>query len=146
MRVKKAQVSVEFLLVSGFIMMIMMGSLVLVMNFAKTSTDEFITKSVNSIGNTMVNNAELLGVYGNPARKVLEFSFPPRISNMSVENDHYLFFEVQTRAGSTKYYGFYSSYNISADFKEKDYIEGKHRFLLEVNSSAEEVRIERWVQ
>lgn len=142
---KKAQVSLEFLMVTGFIMLVMMGSLSFLLHFAQTSTDEFVTRRVNDIGKKITNNAELLGVYGAPARKVLVFSFPPRVINMSIENDHFLFLLVQTKEGSKKYYGFYSSYNITGNFDERDYVEGKHSFLLQVNETIDEVRVSRWV-
>ncbi|MGM5482962.1 MAG: hypothetical protein ACQESF_05850 [Nanobdellota archaeon] len=145
MRTKKAQVSLEFLMVTGFIMIVLMGSLSFLAYFAKTSTDEFISQRVEGIGETIVNTAELLGVYGEPSRRIIEFNFPPRISNITIENGHYLFIQVQGRSGTKRYYGFYSSHKMNGEFKKRDYTPGKHYFLMQINESNNEVNIQRWV-
>ncbi|MFW6449519.1 MAG: hypothetical protein ACOCZ6_00565 [Nanoarchaeota archaeon] len=142
MNTKRAQVSLEFLLVTALIMMIMMGSLSFLLFFAQSSTDRFVQDRVQDIGKTMVKNAELLTVYGPPAKRVVDFNFPPRVLNMTIEDDHYLFIKVQMISGPTQHYMFYSSYNMSGEFEERDFSEGRHSFLLEANET--EVKVKRW--
>ena len=140
---KKGQSSLEFLMIVGIVSVVLMTSLVVLLNFARGSTDEIVMNQIDTIGNTITENAEMLLIYGYPARRTVEFSFPANVRNMTLTGDHILHFEVSL-TGRTTYMGYHSNVNISADFDERDFMVGERQFLMRVSEDEDKIIIERW--
>ncbi len=141
--IKRGQTSVEFLLLVGLVSLVLMASLTLLLNFARSSTDEIVINQIDTIGKKITDNAEMLSVYGYPARRVLDFSFPENLNNLTIAGGKTLYFNVALTERTT-YMGFYSNANISANFSESDFTKGDKRFLLKVSECEDKVMIERW--
>ena len=85
---KKSQYAVEYLLIVGIGLLILIPSIAIFYNYSIEQTEEAISSRVNSIGRAIVNNAETVYYMGAPSRRTIEQEFPDKIHNISIKRDH----------------------------------------------------------
>jgi uncharacterized protein (UPF0333 family) len=83
---KRSQFAVEYLLVVGIGLIILIPSIILFYNYSTTQSEETISVRINNIGRNIVNNAETIYFMGPPSRRTLEEEFPNKIFNISISN------------------------------------------------------------
>lgn len=88
---KKSQYATEYLLIVGIGLIILIPSIALFYNYSMGQSDEAIISRVNSIGRSIVSNAETVFYMGEPSRRTIEHEFPNKIYNISIlsEDDYY---------------------------------------------------------
>lgn len=94
----KAQVSVEYLLIIGFVAVITIPLIILYYNYTADSSDEIITSQINQIANKIVDAAESVYFLGEPSQTTIKAYIPSKITGASLDNKEVLF-NVSTRAG-----------------------------------------------
>ncbi|MBI5389207.1 hypothetical protein HZB01_02380 [Candidatus Woesearchaeota archaeon] len=80
----KAQASVEYILISAFIIMIVLPILFFSYKYSDTSKKEVIASRVQDIGITITDTAEAVYYMGAPARITVTANMPEGISNLSI--------------------------------------------------------------
>jgi uncharacterized protein (UPF0333 family) len=83
---KKAQFAVEYLLVVGIGLVILIPSLAMFYNYSSGQTEEAIVAKIGTIGRSILNNAETVYYMGPPSRRTLELEFPRKIHNFTIQN------------------------------------------------------------
>jgi len=139
---RKAQYSLETLFVISISSVLLLPAIYLFYDFVVESTEGIVENQISRIGNSFVENANLVYNYGNEARIVADFNFPENILNMSLEQNRSLVFVIQTNNGKEDHlYSF--GINVTADFQEEDYNYGKKSFEFQTIRGGELVSIRR---
>ena len=94
----KAQVSVEYLLIIGFVVIITIPLIILYYNYTADSSDEIITSQINQIANKIVDAAESVYFLGEPSQTTINVYIPSQITGASLDNKEVLF-NVSTKGG-----------------------------------------------
>jgi hypothetical protein len=136
---KKSQSSVEFIVIVGISMVVLMFSSVLLFNYSRYSTGSILNSRVNEIGQSMVTNANIIYELGPPAKTVIEYNFPPLIDNISIVNDHLLSIRTSILVNSS-YSGYDSPVKLNASFKKEDFTQGRKRFVFEAFDNHVEIK------
>lgn len=85
---KKAQAAMEYLMIAGFVMLIMLPLVYLVYNYTQESSADIVNAQITKLGRDMINNAESVYYFSNPSKITLDFNMPRGVLNMSVhQND-----------------------------------------------------------
>lgn len=94
----KAQISVEYLVIIGFVAVITIPLIVLYYTYTANSSDEIATSQINQIANKIVDAAESVYYLGEPSQTTIRVYIPGQIVGASLNNKEVLF-NVSTRAG-----------------------------------------------
>ena len=94
----KGQISVEYLLVIGFVAIITVPLIILYYKFTTDASDEIITSQINQIARKIVDSAESVYFLGNPSQTTIKVYMPNKIIGASLDNKEVVF-NVTTRAG-----------------------------------------------
>ena len=94
----KGQISVEYLLVIGFVAIITIPLIILYYKFTTDASDEIITSQINQIARKIVDSAESVYFLGSPSQTTIKVYIPNKIKGASLDNKEVVF-NVTTRAG-----------------------------------------------
>ena len=83
----KAQAAIEYALVAGFVLAILLPAALIFYNYSNTTGEDVREGQLFRLGNNIVDSAELLYYQGEPARTVLDETLPTGISNISIQKD-----------------------------------------------------------
>lgn len=98
----KAQSSMEFLLVTGFALIIL-TSIMLVAYFNVSTFGEDVTAAqIQKVGNQIIDGANAVYYNGPPSKKTLTLYFPELIKNIEIANQSVVF-TVQGSGGPYQY-------------------------------------------
>ncbi len=138
----KAQVATEFLLITGFFLLIIVPTVFYFYGYAQEAATDVESSKVESIGNSIVDTAESVFYYGRYSRLTLNVDLPNGISNLNVTCSETVD-EEQTKLEKCKLYItmlknelFFPSnvpliYEPTDEQAEKDIVQGKHSIILE---------------
>lgn len=73
---RKAQFAVEYLLVTGFLFMLLIPSLFILYNYTAQSQEQLSLARANEVGNAMVANAEKVYYYGKGSKLTIQAAMP----------------------------------------------------------------------
>ncbi|MEM4268124.1 MAG: hypothetical protein QXK37_04825 [Candidatus Woesearchaeota archaeon] len=138
----KAQISMEFLLVFTFSLLLLLPAFYLMSNYIQDTSSSAVAYQVSQIGKIMVETAQTVHAHGKDARLVVEVEMPDYISGIKIINNNlvqidYLF------AGQENMYLSLSSVNITGEFVPADWSPGKKSF--QIDSKGDYVLIKRIV-
>jgi len=94
----KSQISVEYLLVMGFVTVITIPLIILYFTFTGSSSSEIITSQVGQIANKIVDSAESVYFLGAPSQTTITVYIPEQIVGASLNNREVVF-NVSTKDG-----------------------------------------------
>lgn len=95
---RKAQVSMEYLVIVGFVAVIVIPMIIIFYTYADRTEDEVISNQVNKIGLKIGDAAEAVYYLGEPSRTRIRAYFPKNINNISIGNNEVTFI-VHTKDG-----------------------------------------------
>ncbi len=72
----KAQFAVEYLLVTGFLFMLLLPSLYILYNYSQQSQEQLSLARANEVGNAIVANAEKVYYYGKGSKLTINVAMP----------------------------------------------------------------------
>ncbi len=124
---KRAQVSVETVILFGFITLMLIPASALVYNYLIKSTDDIIQNRAMQIGRGFVENANLMYNYGEKAKIVADYNFPDHIVNMTIEHGDTLIITIETHTGLDPLI-FNLGLNVTGSFNESTWSEGYKSF------------------
>jgi len=94
----KGQISVEYLMVIGFVAVITIPLVIIYYTYTADSSDEIITSQINQIARKIVDAAESVYFLGSPSQTTLKVYIPSQIAGASLGNKEVLF-NISTRSG-----------------------------------------------
>jgi len=137
---KKAQSAVETMFVVAISSALLLPAIYVFYDFLQSSSGEIIDNQINQIGNGFVENAGMMYNYGNNARINVDYAFPDKIHNMSIERNRVLRITIGTKSGERDYtYSF--DHNVTATFVPHDWQSGKKTFEFRTIKKGEVVLI-----
>jgi hypothetical protein len=92
----------EYLLITGFVFLILAVILVVSYSQSATFTREVTSSQIQKVGNQIVDAANAVYYAGPPTKKTLKLYFPELINNVTISNTA-LNFNVQGAAGPSEY-------------------------------------------
>jgi len=94
----KSQVSIEYLMVMGFVVVITIPLLLIYFTYTSDSKDEIISSQVLQIATKIVDASEKVYSLGEPSQTTIKVYIPAQIVNASLK-DREVLFNVSSRAG-----------------------------------------------
>ncbi len=111
MREKNAQVSMEYVIVIGFVMLITIPLILIFYEHTRATSDQVITNQVDQIARKIIDNSETIYYIGEPSRTSIKVYMPENVENVTIGNNE-INFRVKTNVGITDI-SYVSSVNIS---------------------------------
>ncbi len=101
MHKKRAQFSLEYMMVIAFVMVLFMPALAVLMGNSADSDVEFSRLKVNVLANNILDEAKTMYYSGGYAKRSIKYILPDRVEAfyLSGENNDSLVFEMQTPLG-----------------------------------------------
>ena len=96
----KSQISVEYMLIIGFAMLMTTPLLLIYYTYSSDSSDSVATGQALQIARTIVDSSESVYYLGRPSQTTLKLNFPDRIDSINVSGRE-LVFKMKTRSGIT---------------------------------------------
>ena len=94
----KSQISVEYMLIIGFVAVMIVPLIILYYTYTTNSKDEIISSQVNQLAKRIVDAAESVYFLGEPSQTTLRIYIPNRIMGASLDNKEVVF-NMSTRSG-----------------------------------------------
>ena len=95
---KEAQVSVEYLIIIGFVTLITIPLIIIYYTFTQESTDDINSVQIDQIGKKIVDAAESVYYLGEPSQTTIRVKIPPNVVLANLSN-YEVVFRLKTRAG-----------------------------------------------
>lgn len=114
----KAQVSVEYIFIIGFVTIITIPLLVIYYTYSAQSKDIVATSQAMQIARKIVDSAESVYYLGKPSQTTLKVNFPDNIVSTNLSNRE-IVFKISTNSGVTDVVEI-SSVNISGSLPITD--------------------------
>ena len=87
----KGQVSIEYMLVLGFMFLMLIPLVALYNSAQQDSSDELVNGQLLRVGNTLRDAAERVYFAGDPAQEQVELYFPDKLKQISIYNTSIVF-------------------------------------------------------
>jgi Flp pilus assembly pilin Flp len=78
------QAAIEYLMIAGFVMTIMLPLVYLVFNYTQESTADITNAQIQKFGRDLVNNAESVYFFSEPSKITLEMNMPQGVRNITI--------------------------------------------------------------
>lgn len=88
----------EYLVIVGFVAVIVIPMMIIFYSYADSTEDEIISNQIQKIGMKVADSAESIYYLGEPSRTVVRAFFPKNIRNATIGNNEILFI-VNTKSG-----------------------------------------------
>ena len=95
---RKSQISVEYLLIIGFVVIILVPLVILYETYTSNSSDEIINSQIIQIERKIVDAAESVYFFGVPSQTTIKVYIPKKIERFSLDNKE-IALNVSTRNG-----------------------------------------------
>ena len=95
---KKSQASMEYLVIVGFVMVLIIPMLLIFYTYSDRTEDQIVSNQINKIGNKVSDAAEAMYYLGEPSRTRIKAYFPNKINNITIGNNE-IVFTVRTKQG-----------------------------------------------
>jgi len=113
MKEKHAQVSMEYVIIIGFVMLITIPLIVIFYEHTSNTSYQVITSQVDKIAKKVVDSAESVYYLGEPSKTRIKVYMPEKVEQVIIGNKE-ISFKVKTGSGLTDISQI-SSVNISGD-------------------------------
>jgi len=97
----KAQISVEYMIIMGFVAVISIPLVIIYYDYAAASNEEITSRQLLSIAQKVVDTAESVYYLGEPSQTTLKVYIPGQISEATIEQEKEIVFKVRTQTGIT---------------------------------------------
>lgn len=96
---KRAQASMEYLMMVGVAFMILVPMMYIFYDFTISTREEISLAKLDSIGQKIVNTAEEVYFLGSPSRMTIHYTMPENVKGMEIKGDDILVFYYNAPAG-----------------------------------------------
>lgn len=97
----KSQISVEYLLIMGFVTIITIPLLVIYYTYSSDTGDSVAASQALQIARYIVDSSESVYYLGKPSQTTLKLNFPDRIHSINLTNKEVVF-KIKTQNGITE--------------------------------------------
>ncbi|MFC2134079.1 class III signal peptide-containing protein [Bacteroidota bacterium] len=101
-KTRKGQISVEYLLIIGMALAILVPGSILFYNYSKNSNEQLVASQINRIGKNIISNAEQMYTIGKNSWVTLDISFPESTTDAYIVDGSELVIKYQTTRGITE--------------------------------------------
>jgi len=84
MNSKKSQAAMEYMMIVGFILLILTPIIYLVYDYSNKYSMDIAVAQAHDIGQRLVDSSESIYYFGKPSRVTLELNMPSNIANMTI--------------------------------------------------------------
>ncbi len=101
---KRGQISVEYLIVIGFVVFLVISILGIATYYAASIKDRIKINQLNNFANKVISNAEIVYFAGEPSKTTITVHLPEGVENIEFVNDNgiiFLKFDIHTSSGIT---------------------------------------------
>jgi len=113
MKEKNAQVSVEYVMIIGFALLITIPLILIFYEYTRATSDQVISSQVDQIARKITDNAESVYYLGEPSKTRIKVYMPENVEEAIISNKE-VTFRVKTQSGITDI-SHISSVNLSGD-------------------------------
>lgn len=100
MEKKKGQVSVEYLVVVGFVTFVVLGVLALAFFYVNGINDQIKFNQIDKLGNNLASTADVVYFAGEPSQKTIKGYIPSGVNSIQLI-DNLIVFNVTSASGET---------------------------------------------
>ncbi len=125
MKVKKSQISIEYLIIIGFVTFILISILGVAFYYSGGIKDKIRVVQLNNFANKIISTSESVYYYGRPSKATISVYLPENVREITISENN-LFITSQTSSGLEK-----------TSFTSKVPIEG----TLSINSGIKKIEI-----
>jgi len=94
----KAQISMEYLVIVGFVAVIVIPMIIIFYTYAGRTEDQIVSNQIQKIGLKLGDSSESMYYLGEPSRTKVRAYFPKNINSITVGNNEIVFI-VNTKQG-----------------------------------------------
>ena len=102
MRMKRGQISVEYLIVVGFVIFVVIGMLGVAFYYVAGVQDELKASQLDNFANKIISSSESVFYAGEPSKVTINAYLPSGVSVILIDDDTNLFFEIEFSTGLNK--------------------------------------------
>ncbi len=137
---KPAQASMEYVMIAGFVALVIIPTTFLFYSYASDSAEEIDRAQIDKFGRDVVSTAETVYYLGEPSRIIVSERLPKNVNNVSILYDAtsgtYLFSISALSDGSAYAYTFPTKVNLFGVFGSEDFNSGIKNVRLEAKKDA----------
>lgn len=101
--VKKGQISIEYLIIVGFVTFIVIGILGVALFYSGSISDKMIMTQVENFANKIISSSESVFYAGEPSKATITAFLPKGVDSIEIdESEDVLIITVQTNSGINK--------------------------------------------
>jgi len=100
-KTSKAQISVEYMIIMGFVAVISIPLIIIYYDYTAASNEEIISRQILNIAQKVVDTAESVYYLGEPSQTTLKVYIPSHISEATIEQETEIVFKMRTQTGIT---------------------------------------------
>ena len=97
---KKSQISVEYMMIIGFVTLITIPLILIYHSFMQDSGDEIRSVQVKQVAQKIVDTAESVYYLGEPSQTTVKLNIPSNVILTNLSNNE-LVFKIKTRSGTS---------------------------------------------
>ena len=98
-RKKEAQVSVEYMLIIGFVTVITVPLVLIYYSFTQESADEINSAQIKQVARNIVDAAESVYYFGEPSQTTLKVNIPDNVVLANLSAGYEVVFKIRTSSG-----------------------------------------------
>lgn len=99
---RKAQIAVEYILIMGFVLFVLMSAMYIFRGYAISSMDRIIENKVDIVAHALIDNAREIYYLGEGSKKIVTVEMPEQVVNitaLNVDGEYYLIFNITISTG-----------------------------------------------
>ncbi len=120
MESRSAQASMEYMMIAGFVALVIIPTTFIFYSYASDSADEIDQAQIDKFGNDVVSTAETVYYLGHPSRMTISERLPKNVQSISIDRDSstgtYLFAIAATSKSGTVNFTFPTKVRILGNF------------------------------
>lgn len=100
MRRKRSQISVEYMVIIGFVTLITIPLILIYHSFVQDSGDEITSTQVQQIAQKIADTAESVYYIGEPSQTTLNINMPDMVVGVNLSAGYEIVFKINTGSGT----------------------------------------------
>jgi uncharacterized protein (UPF0333 family) len=98
---KKGQVSMEYIILVGFISFIIIGTLVIAFYYSSGAKDRIRTNQIDNFAKKIISSSESVFYHGEPSKTTISVYLPEGVTDILIQNDR-IYITYQASSGLEK--------------------------------------------
>jgi hypothetical protein len=139
---KRGQFSVETIFIIAISSAFLIPMMYFFYDFLTSSSDGIVQNQLARLGQGFIDTANTVYNYGDGTKIVVDYSFPDKILNMSIQNNDTLVFKTGSKSGPMDL-SFPFGINVTGNFSPSDYATGRKEFEFLCIDRGERVSVRR---